>query len=381
MSETPRVAHHVLIVPDKFKGTLTAQAAAEAMARGWRAIRPDDTLDLVPMSDGGDGFGEVLGGLLGAELRHTRTVDAAQRPLDAAWWWCPRAPMPTAIIESARVIGLAMLPKGRFHPFDLDTFGLGAVLRAAADAGARRCLVGIGGSATNDAGFGLARALGWQFHNDHEESISRWTQLNHLSSIRPPHQPRLFEELIVAVDVQNPLLGPEGCSRVYGPQKGLTDQDFDYAESCLGRLAEIARRQFQVDHAAVPGAGAAGGLGFGLMSFLGGQFQPGFTIFADAAQLEARLRRANLVLTGEGALDRQTIMGKGVGEIAVAARRANLPCLGLAGVVPDPAAARTLFTDALALVDLTDKASAIREPALWLERLASRAAANWSPHP
>jgi glycerate kinase len=367
------VALNVLIVPDKFKGTLTAHQAVQAIARGWSRVRPDDTLDFLPMSDGGDGFGEVMGSLLQAEVRQTRTVDAAHRPIEASWRWCPGSS--TAIIESARVVGLAMLPKGKYHPFELDTYGLGAVLKEAAATGVRRCLVGIGGSATNDAGFGLARALGWQFHNDHEETICRWTQLNHLASIRPPTHPRLFEELVVAVDVQNPLLGPQGCSRVYGPQKGLTE--FEFAEACLARLSSIWEREFRQNYAAVPGAGAAGGLGFGLMSFLGGTFRPGFELFAEAAALDERIRKAHLVLTGEGALDTQTVMGKGVGEIALACRRANVPCLGLAGIVPDPAAAAQLFTGTFALTHLTDQESALREPARWLEQLASQVASSW----
>ena len=159
---------HVLIIPDKFKGTLTAAAAAEAIARGWRKARPHDSLDLLPMSDGGDGFGEVTSALLRARVQRVKTVDAAHRPCVARWWWEPRTR--TAIIESAAVIGLAMLPPRRFHPFQLDTLGLGAVVRAAREKGGRRCLMGIGGSATNDGGFGLARALGWEFLDRSGES-------------------------------------------------------------------------------------------------------------------------------------------------------------------------------------------------------------------
>jgi len=153
----------VLIVPDKFKGTLTAQQAAEAIARGWSQTRNDDSIELLPMSDGGDGFGVVLSELLEAQVQSTKTVDAAHRPVVAEWWWEPRSA--TAIVEAARVNGLAQLPRGKFHPFELDTFGLGQVLREAVQAGAKRCVVGIGGSATNDGGFGMARAMGWEFIN------------------------------------------------------------------------------------------------------------------------------------------------------------------------------------------------------------------------
>jgi len=364
----------ILIAPDKFKGTLTAQQAAEAIARGWRSVRPTDELELLPMSDGGDGFGEIISHLLGAVPQTVKTVDAAHRPIEAVWWW--HEPTRTAVIESALVIGLAMLPHGKYHPFELDTYGLGDVLRAAADRGAQRCLVGIGGSATNDGGFGMARALGWQFFNAHEETITRWSELHHVTLVRPPEETRLFDELIVAVDVQNPLLGPTGCSRVYGPQKGLTE--FEFAERCLGELVTVLEKQLHSTFATTPGAGAAGGLGFGLMTFLGAKMEPGIDIFERHACLAERVKSAQLVITGEGALDAQTLMGKGVGEIANVAQRLAVPCIALAGVVPEPEKAKQKFKATYALTpDLTDKESALREPALWLERLAAKVAAEW----
>jgi glycerate 2-kinase len=368
------VALKILMVPDKFKGTLTAFEAANALGQGWKSVRPEDDIELLPMSDGGDGFGEVLSNLLGAECLTTRTVDAAHRPIDGPWWWSDREK--TAIIESARIIGLAMLPRGKYHPFELDTLGLAAVLRDAASRGARRCVIGIGGSATNDGGFGVARGLGWQFSNDHDETIMRWTQLNHLAAIRPPEDGPFFDELIVAVDVQNPFLGPQGCSRVYGPQKGLIE--FEFAERCLGQLVQVLEKQYHFSNAFVPGTGAAGGLGFGLISFLNGRIQSGFDIFAEASRLESRIRQSQVVITGEGALDGQTIMGKGVGEVAGLCRRLGIPCLGLAGVVPDPEEARKLFTQTHGMApEVTTEASALAKPAFWLERLAAKVAAEW----
>ena len=366
----------VLVVPDKFKGTLTARQAAEAIGRGWSAARPGDTVELLPMSDGGDGFGAILGEHLGAEPAATRTVDAAHRHVDSVWWW--HAPTATAIIESANIIGLAMLPPGKYHPFELDTQGLGTVLKAAASRGARRCLVGIGGSATNDGGFGLARSLGWQFFNTHSEVISRWTGLHHLAAVRPPEQTSLFEDLSVAVDVRNPLLGPEGCSRVYGPQKGLTE--FDLAERCMGQLAAVLEKQLQLRHAEEPGAGAAGGLGFGLRSFAGARLEAGFALFARFGRLDEHLRQAQLVLTGEGSLDASTLMGKGVGAIAQLCQSAGVPCVGLAGAVADAARAAATFTATYALTpEFTTSAEAMSKPAVWLERLAAKAGAEWNP--
>ena len=362
----------VLIVPDKFKGTLTAQQAAEAMARGWRATRAGDTVEMLPMSDGGDGFGVVLGDLLGAAVRVTKTGDAAHRPLLAEWWWEPKSA--TAIVEAARINGLAPLPRGKYHPFELDTHGLGAVLREAASFGARRCIMGIGGSATNDGGFGVARAMGWEFLNAHDVPLERWTELHSLTQIKIPARERWFDEFSVAVDVNNPLLGPAGCTRVYGPQKGLQASDFEFAERCLGTLATVAQQELHLATATEPGTGAAGGLGFGLRTFLGARLEPGFALFAQLAGLASRMEQADLVLTGEGAIDDQTLMGKGVGELAQLCRRLNKRCLGLAGVVTDERRARALFTDVHAMTSVTTADDAQANAASWLEEIARRAA-------
>jgi glycerate kinase len=365
---------NVLIAPDKFKGTLTARAAAEAIATGWRQGRPGDSLTLLPISDGGDGFGDVLGGLLGAKVQTVRTVDAAHRPCRARWWWDPKTR--TAIIESASVIGLAMLPLDRFHPFALDTWGLGAVLEAAAAQGAKGCLIGIGGSATNDGGFGLARALGWEFLDQQGQALVEWTDLQRLVHIRRPRRVGWFRDLVIAVDVQNPLLGPRGATRVYGPQKGLRSKELPVAEGCLRRLARIVEKETGQTFSRMPGAGAAGGLGFGLMVFAGARLEAGFEMFARRAGLERRLREAGLVITGEGAIDRSTLMGKGVGEIARVCGRREIPCLGLAGIVKLPPRSKA-FTRLLALGEITSLEEAHRRPGFWLTRLARQAALDW----
>jgi len=367
----------VLIVPDKFKGTLTAQAAAAAIARGWRLTRPHDSLDLLPMSDGGDGFGDVLRLLMRAKSRRLRTVDAAHRLHVAQWWWEPRTR--TAIIESAAAIGLALLPPGRFHPFQLDTLGLEAVVRAAAGAGARRCLIGLGGSATNDGGFGLARSLGWQFFDRRGREIERWTDLHRLERISAPKRRRWFRTAMVATDVQNLLLGRHGATRIYGPQKGLRPNDFAAAERCLGRLARVVRGQFGEDFARVPGAGAAGGLGFGLAAFLGAQLRPGFELFARQANLERRLRRADVVITGEGALDRSTVMGKGVGQVARRCRELGIPCIGVGGTFKGDNKMTRLFAQVHLLTDVTTRKQAMSHPQHWLEQVAMRAARQVQP--
>lgn len=365
----------IMVAPDKFKGTLTAREAAEAIALGWRKARPRDLVETLPISDGGDGFGAVMSELLVAKPRRAHTMDAAHRPHTACWWWA--AESRTAIVDSAGVIGLAMLPKGRFHPFGLDTFGLGAVLRAADRAGAAEIIVGIGGSATNDGGFGLARSLGWEFRKPDGTEITSWTELHELSEINPPAQ-KLHARVSVAVDVRNPLLGPRGATRIYGPQKGLHPEDFPLAERCFNRLARITQEQFRDELARLPGAGAAGGLGFGLRAFAGARLVPGFDLFARRAGLRRRVHRADLVITGEGALDDSSVMGKGVGELAGICHARKIPCLGLAGHVVRTPAVRRSFSHVEGLTAFLPADAAMREPARHLARLAERIARRWT---
>jgi glycerate kinase len=370
------VSLRVLIVPDKFKGTLTAREAAHAVAAGWSKARPQDRLDLLPMSDGGDGFGEVLGRLLGARPRQLRTVDAAHRPIRAQWWLAGKSG--TAIVESAKVNGLALLPSGKFHPFELDTFGLAAVLNAAWTRQPARLIVGAGGSATNDGGFGMARGLGWRFYDKNGCELDQWCKLEALARIGRPAQP-MNVNLTVAVDVKNVLLGDDGCSRVFGPQKGLRRQDLALSEKCLGRLAGVLKGQLGLDYANVPGAGAAGGLGFGLMSFAGARIESGFDVFACAAGLSERIAACDLVITGEGKIDRQTHMGKGVGRVARLSASLKVPCIALAGALGKPLRASRFLVKMGALTELTTDESAQQRPAFFLRLLAWKTARNMPP--
>ena len=367
----------VLIVPDKFKGTLTAAAAATAIAEGWRRRRPEDMITLLPISDGGDGFGAVLAERLGAERRTLKTVDAAHRPIQAHWWYDPHSGR--ALIEAAAINGLAQLPPGHFHPFELDTTGLGAVLKAAQEAGAREVLMGIGGSATNDAGFGLARALGWQFFDEAGQPIERWIHLDQLHRWTPPESPFPLP-ITVAVDVDNPLLGARGCSRVYGPQKGLGPENLPIADAALGRLAEFAEAALGARLDELPGAGAAGGLGFGLRLFLGATLESGFEIVARHTGLAAEIDRADLIITGEGSIDRQTYMGKGTGQIALLCRQRSKPCWGMAGIVEAQTNAESspaLFQRLGAIVPtLAPPAEAKADADRWLANLAEKLAAE-----
>lgn len=301
----------VLICPDKFKGSLDALAVAEAIAQGWRRARPDDDLTLRPISDGGDGFGSLMGRQLSLTPLALPTTDAAGRPISGEAW----IGSGIGVFETATVIGLAHLPPGRFHPFDLDTRGLGSAFRTLHSQDARRLVVGIGGSATNDGGFGLAMATGWRFVDRDGNPIERWTDLERLHALEEPDAPTRFDRVDIAADVTNPLLGPEGASRIYGPQKGLQESDFGKAEACLGRLAEVVDAHLDTPFSTRPGAGAAGGLGFALAAFLGGAFRSGFDLFAAAVGLRETIQEADIIVSGEGGIDASTEMGKGVGGV------------------------------------------------------------------
>ena len=368
------MSRRILIVPDKFKGSLSADEAAGAIARGWAAACPDDSLVLLPMSDGGDGFGPVMAKALGLRECLIEGIDAAGQARQVGFWL--DAESGQAVVETARSNGLTLLPRGRFHPFEMDTRGVGALLLAAGQAGATRCLAGIGGSATNDGGFGLARSLGWEFRDEAGRAIDQWIGLDGLATIEPPAS-RAWPSVTVASDVQNRLLGVDGATRVYGPQKGIRPEEFAKAEGCLGRLAKVAAESLGTDFSVTPGAGAAGGLGFGLMAFAGASIQPGFEVFADATGLEATVAETDFVVTAEGGIDAQTRMGKGTGQVAMLCRRFEKPCIGLAGQLALGSAAvdpgEQLFRRLAAIVpDLASEPEALANAATHLERLAKR---------
>ena len=369
---------NILIIPDKFKGTLTAFEAAEAMAGGWRKGRPEDRLETLPMSDGGDGFGETLARQERGQLRRIATVDAAGQSITAPWWRLPDSN--TAIVESACVVGLARLPEGKYHPFELDSRGLGIVMAELRRQSVKRVLIGLGGSATNDGGFGMATALGWRFLRPDRSPIERWPELTALRTIEAPAEARNDWEVTVAVDVQNRLLGAEGATRIYGPQKGLREDELPVAEACLERMAECLRRLNGRDDARRAGAGAAGGLGFGLFSFFDAQARLGFDVFAELTGLEAKIAWADLVITGEGALDASTMMGKGVGQVANRCRRQGKPCLGLSGVTTvRPSAVSGISRTYSLTPDLAGLDEAMAHSSRLLTHLAERAAREWRP--
>jgi glycerate kinase len=363
----------ILIAPDKFKGSLSAPAAAEAIARGLRAVWPDAQLDLAPIADGGEGFAESLAVALGAEWVKVASEDAIGRPIEARYAWLPGERL--AILEMSEASGLHRIAQDERAPLRADTFGTGVLIAHAVARGAKRILVGLGGSATTDGGTGMARALGFRFldREGRDFSVTPGTLPSLARIERPPDfcPPEIF----AACDVQNPLLGERGAGRVYGPQKGADADAVDFLDRALTRLADVCATSLGCDHRNVPGAGAAGGLGFGLLTFCNATIRPGFDMIAETLHLEARIAAADLVITGEGRIDDQTLDGKGPAGVAALARKAGRRVIAFGGSITAAAEDSGVFD---ALIPIADRpltiAEAMREAAVLLERASVRAA-------
>ena len=322
----------IIVAPDSFKGSLSARGAARAMARGIRQVFPEAEVIEIPIADGGEGTVEALVAATGGVLRQTTVRGPLGEPVDAAWGVLGDGR--TAVIEMAAASGLTRVSAGRRDPRITSTFGTGELVRAALEAGLRRIILGIGGSATNDGGAGLTRALGTRFLDaDGLDLPEGGAALARLAAIDLSGlDPRLAEtELLVACDVDNPLCGPRGASAIYGPQKGATPEMVAELDAALGVFAGVAARATGRDIALRPGAGAAGGLGAGLLFFTPARLRPGVAIVLEATGFEALAQGADLVITGEGRTDAQTAMGKAPVGVAAAAKRQGVPVICLSG--------------------------------------------------
>ena len=361
----------VVIAPDSFKGSLSAQAAAEAMARGVGAVFPEAELRLVPIADGGEGTVDALVTATAGRFCEARVAGPLGEPVVARWGVLGDGT--TAVIEMAAASGLSLVAPGARDPRAAGTRGTGELMRAALDAGLRRLVIGIGGSATNDGGSGMARALGIRFLDvDDRELPEGGAALARLERIDlGGADPRLAgAEILVACDVDNPLTGPRGASAVYGPQKGATPEMVAELDLALARYARVGAIATGREVASIPGAGAAGGLGAGLLLFTQARLQPGVEIVLEATGFDALVEGAALVLTGEGRTDLQTAMGKAPVGVAAVARRHGVPviCLSgglgagadevlargvdaLAGMVPEPMALEDAMRGAGALLE------------------------------
>jgi len=327
----------ILIAPDKFKGSLSAWQVAENIALGIRDVIPDAQIEIAPVADGGEGTAEVICKAREGEWVTCHTHGPLGNPIEARYVWLSENA--SAVIEMSEAAGLRALKDGVPDVLRANTVGVGEMLLDGANRGAREIIVGVGGSVTNDGGFGMARALGFQFFDQQDNEIKKTADLISVVRIEAPvaegvspattlkSQPApasggpLQTRIVAACDVKNTLLGENGATRTFGPQKGATPDELEILERALTRLADTVTRELGCDFRNNPGAGAAGGLGFGLMSFCRGELRAGFDVVADAVELEEKIKRADVVITGEGKLDRQTLEGKAPAGVALLARK------------------------------------------------------------
>jgi glycerate 2-kinase len=366
----------ILVAPDKFKGTLDARQAADAISVGWRTTRPADEIDVVPMADGGEGTMEALVHAATGRVERVQVSGPRGDPVEAAYGIVDTSSGTWGIVEMARASGLQLLDVGRRDPRLTTTIGTGQLMLAAASAGVSKVLVCIGGSATNDGGSGMAAALGFRFLDadgrDLEPGGEALLALDRIdaSTVSPLVAGTAF---VAACDVDNPLTGPLGASAVYGPQKGASADDVIVLDRALGHLAAVVGRDLGVDLREDPGAGAAGGLGFGLRAFCGARLRPGFEVVAEAVGLGGRIANADLVITGEGSFDAQSMHGKtpaGVIEACTLARTPVVVVCGRAEIEPPGVVVVSLADRVGVDASLGDaRASLIRV----IEELATRA--------
>jgi|TARA_B100001971_G_scaffold211055_1_gene237879 glycerate kinase len=324
----------IVIAPQAFKGSLSALNVANAVQKGVRRIFPDAQILMCPVADGGDGTLETLVESSGGKIMETNVADPTGKPIVAQWG--AMGDGNTAVIEMARTSGLALLTLEERDPLNATTYGLGEIIVSALNKGFRKFIVGIGGSATNDAGAGMAQALGIKLMDrEGRNLVFGGAALQNLSVIDTSSidQRVLESNFQIACDVNNPLTGPEGASAVYGPQKGATEENVRQLDSALGVFAEVAKRDLGKDISNLEGAGAAGGLGAGMIAFVEGHLRAGVDIVLDTVNLAEKLESADLVITGEGSIDFQTVYNKAPIGVARMAKARGIPTIGISGML------------------------------------------------
>ncbi|GER89435.1 glycerate kinase [Dictyobacter vulcani] len=323
---------HILIAPQSLKGSLSAAEAGAAIALGVHSIFPTATISTIPIADGGEGTVQALVDATHGEVRSQTVTGPLGQPVTALYGLLGDGQR--AVIEMAASSGLPLLSPEQRDPLSATTYGVGELITAALNEGRRHFILGIGGSATNDGGAGMAQALGAELLDAQGQSLSAGgAALADVASISiEKMDPRLqacrFE---VACDVNNPLCGPTGASAIYGPQKGATPEMVVQLDAALAHYAYIIQRDLKKSVSAIPGAGAAGGLGAGTLAFLNAELRPGAQIVLEALHLDEYMKSADLVITAEGQIDEQTAYGKSVGAIAALAKQYGVPVLALAG--------------------------------------------------
>jgi glycerate kinase len=329
---------NILIAPDSFKDCLSAMEVAAALERGILKIIPDAACTLLPLADGGEGTVESVIDATGGKLIELQVMDPLMREVDS--FYGITGDGTTAVVEMAAASGIELLKQGERDPWITTTYGTGQLIRDALDRGVKKILLGIGGSATNDGGAGMAKALGVQFLGKYGPiNVQGGGALAEVKELQMEGlDRRIFgTEIIVACDVNNPLTGPQGASAVYGPQKGGDEDQLKSLDRNLANLAGLIRNQLGKEIDAVPGAGAAGGLGAGLMAFLDARLVSGFDMIAGVVGLEEKIRENDLVITGEGRIDDQTRFGKTPFGVAQMAKKHGLPVIAVAGTLDEDA--------------------------------------------
>jgi glycerate kinase len=326
----------IVVAPNAYKGSLTGSEAAAAMGRGIQHVLPEAEIVEVPVADGGDGLVDVVHGALGGELRKVLVSGPLRNLVEAEF--CVVAEKGLASIEMALASGLALVNENERDPEKTSTYGTGELIREALDLGLTRIGIGIGGSATNDGGIGMAAALGVRFLDIEGKRLEpvggSLGRIAHIDMNRL--DARIAHTRIEAIcDVDNPLTGPKGASRVYGPQKGASPKQVERLEAGLANLARVIKNDLGFDVAGMAGGGAAGGLGAGLFVFLGAELRPGVAVVLELVGLAEKMAGAELVLTGEGQIDFQTVFGKAPAGVAALAKEQGIPCIAIAGSIGD----------------------------------------------
>ena len=372
----------ILIAPDKFKGSLTAPEAARAIAEGLRRSNPTVELTQLPLADGGEGTAAILTQATNGQLHTIRVNDALMRPVLARYGLSGDGQ--TAFIEMAEASGLQQLLPTEYDPFRTSTYGTGELVRAALARGVSTIILCLGGSATNDGGTGMAAALGVRFYDEQDQRLQpnggNLTRIRRIdpSQLLPAVQTTRFR---VACDVQNPLCGLNGAAYVYGPQKGATPDQLPLLDAGLRQLAAVIEETGADDAADKPGSGAAGGLGFGARVFLGADLLPGFSLVTDALKLREQIAKSDLVITGEGRLDQQTLSGKVIRGLTDLASPLHVPVVAFCGSLAlSPAQSHALglhFAQSIVAGPM-DLAAALQQAPTLLADAAERFGRFWS---
>lgn len=324
----------IVIAPDSFKGSMSAKEVADAIERGIKSVLTNAEIIKIPMADGGEGTVETLVDATSGQIIKLNVLDPLGSETEA--YFGILGDGSTAVIEMALASGLTMVPRDKRNPLFTTTFGTGQLIKAALDNGCRELIIGVGGSATNDGGVGMAQALGIKFLNNKGQEISfGGGNLLNIDRIDLKNMDKRVKDckFKVACDVDNPLCGPKGASYVFGPQKGATPEMVKYLDENLSHLAEVIKRDMGIDVKNEPGAGAAGGLGAGLMAFCNAQLQRGIELVIEATKIEEKIKGADLVITGEGQMDYQTAHGKTPYGVAQVAKKRNVPVVALVGSI------------------------------------------------